>query len=124
MSRSNILLNIAGSTNPVSYKEKRKTFCVFRLSYVGMVRSIAPSKRVCTISSRPKALVRHNQRQLIVNQSDHGGCEDVSVFVKNFRSFNKIQTPPCLCAIKLEHFTIFVAISITSFPCCHVLTYD
>ena len=66
MLRCNIFLNIAGLTNPV----KKTLPSVFHLSHVRMVRSIAPSKRKCAMSLRPKALVRQNHRQLMVNQSD------------------------------------------------------
>jgi len=79
---SNILLNIAGSANPVTYNEKRDLPSVLHLGHVRMVRSIAPLKRMCTLTLRPKALMRHDQRQLTLNQSGHGGYEEVSVFAK------------------------------------------
>ena len=57
-----------------------------------MVRSIAPStERKCAMSLRPKALVRQNQRQLMVNQSDHGGCEDVQYLQKKLEATTKFK---------------------------------
>ena len=114
MLRFNTFLNIAGSTNPV----KKTLPSVFHLSHVRMVRSNAPSRRKCAMSLKPKALVRQHQRQHMVNQSDRGGCEDVSVFTKKVRGFNKIQTTrhSCLYLIKLEQLTIIVALLLLHFP--------
>ena len=43
------------------------------------------------MSLRPKALVRQNQRQLMVNQSDHGGCEDVQYLQKKLEATTKFK---------------------------------
>ena len=87
MLRCNIFLNIAGLTNPF----KKTLPSVFHLSHVRMARSIAPSKRKCAMSLGPKALVRQNQRQLMVNQSDHGGCEDVQYLQKKLEATTKFK---------------------------------
>ena len=90
-----------------------------------MVRNVAPLKRMSTLALRPKALTRLNQLQLkhfikVVKTIMMKFQYDLQKPVRNFQQTTRYS---CLCLIKLEHFTIFMAISITSFRCYHSLTY-